>query len=145
MKRIFRIATLLTVVFLTLPAVSRADEAADKTAIQAVITAINDHQPTAPLLTTETANTPEELVHITELERLMDSSSAPMSEKLPPKLVARSIRFITQEIAILEAESIQLAAVSFRTIPVLFVMKKEGTSWRIASFRMLRPAQLLGL
>jgi hypothetical protein len=53
---------------------------------------------------------------------------------------SRPIVFIGPDLALAEGDfSYQDAAAATRTVPLLFVMKKEGNGWKIASLRELAP------
>ncbi len=55
-----------------------------------------------------------------------------------PRIVIQSVRFITPEIALVDAANTQYGStILVRRVPVLFVMKKEARDWRIASLRVL--------
>jgi len=65
-------------------------------------------------------------------------SSEPWSEMTSPRLTIRSIRFVTPDVALVNAASVQYGSnIPVRRIPVLFVLKKEGKDWRIAALRVL--------
>jgi len=52
--------------------------------------------------------------------------------------VIHSIRFVTPDAAIVDAANTQYGStILVWRIPVLLVMKKTGTDWRIASLRVL--------
>src|SRR5216684_2473608 len=53
----------------------------------------------------------------------------------PPRLVIRSVRFITTDVALVDAVSESRDGTPPRRVPVLLVMRREGTDWRIASVR----------
>ena len=117
-----------------------ADEAADRKAIKATVAALNT-LPTPPDLFTA------DFPNAAELERLRQTppdsrviiSRDPWGEatwypvsvgspELPSRFVTRSVRFINADAAIVGA--------SYRDIPVLFLMKRESTKWRIALLRV---------
>jgi hypothetical protein len=111
-----------------------ADEAAERTAIEGVIGALNDAQPgtsaRSSLFTADAEN---------ELDRRSQPSDRPWSEVTRPRLVIQAIRFVTPEVALVNAASTQYGSTTpVRRIPVLLVMKKEA-NWRIASLRLLAP------
>src|SRR5262245_58009001 len=48
-----------------------------------------------------------------------------------PRVVSAKIRFITPDVAIVdEATTVEGAVTLTRSVPLLFVMKKESTTWR---------------
>jgi hypothetical protein len=53
-----------------------------------------------------------------------------------PKITSGAIRFITADVAIVEGTWTS-DGVATRTVPLLFVMKREGDKWKIASIRAL--------
>lgn len=65
---------------------------------------------------------------------LLDEARRPWSEVSAPAIVSRSIRFITSDVAMVDAALTQ-TGVAPRSIPILFVMKREDASWKIASVR----------
>jgi hypothetical protein len=54
-----------------------------------------------------------------------------------PRIVGGAIRFITPDVALVEGGWIQQDSAGTQTIPLFFVMKKEGDNWKIASLRVL--------
>ena len=59
-------------------------------------------------------------------------------EMLNPKIVSGPIRFITADVALADGFCVyQEAGGGIERTPVLFVMKKDGAAWKIASFRVL--------
>jgi hypothetical protein len=120
-----------------------ADEATDRVAIEKVIAALNEPRSGAgakPLSTlfTSDADT-SELDRLSNINRrLLDVSNKPWSEMTAPRIVSKSIRFVTPEVALVDSANAQYGSVVLvESIPVLLVMKKQGTDWRIASLRVL--------
>jgi hypothetical protein len=69
--------------------------------------------------------------------RLAGNSGRVWTETTAPHMVVGSIRFITPEV-LADASNIRYGSIILvQRIPVLFVMKKEGADWRIASLRVL--------
>jgi len=59
-----------------------------------------------------------------------------------PRVVSGAIRFITPAVAIVDGASIIRGAVMLAPrVPLLFVMKKEDTEWRISAIRVLAGGQ----
>ena len=53
-----------------------------------------------------------------------------------PRVVSGTIRFITPEVAIVDGANLIRGAVTLaETVPLLFVLKKERTDWRISVVR----------
>jgi hypothetical protein len=115
-----------------------ADSDADRTAIQSVIATLNDHTaPTSTLFATDGADSAE-LGRLADLDRMLSRSAEPLSEVTAPKITVRSIRFITPDVALVDGINAQYGSVIVtKSVPVLLVMKKEGSNWRIASFRTI--------
>jgi hypothetical protein len=67
-------------------------------------------------------------------------ASLPVFEILNPRIVNGAIRFITPEVALTDGIwKYEDENGMTQTIPILFVMKKEGSNWKIASLRVLAP------
>jgi hypothetical protein len=119
-----------------------ADEGSERKAVEAVISALNGHgKQTAGLFTGGNSDNPAELAGISALDGMLAESQRPLSEVSAPKLAVRSIRFISPEVAMVDAEKVQFGSMILRrSIPMLFVMRKEGPDWRIASVRVTAPS-----
>jgi hypothetical protein len=115
-----------------------ADQASDLAAIESVIGALNE-----PNTATSTLFEPEstdELSRLGDLDRFFQPTDRPMSEVTTPRIVSQSIRFVTSDVALVDAAKTQYGSVLLvRSVPLLFVLKREGTSWRIAAVRILMP------
>ena len=60
------------------------------------------------------------------------------TELTNPRITGGKVpRFVTSDVALVEGSWTYQEAGSSQTIPLLFVMKKEGERWKIASVRML--------
>ena len=95
-----------------------ADVPADRTAIEHVI------------------NSPSTARLVSALFTAGDDSQ-PWSEVTPPYIAIQSIRFLTPEVALVDATSTQFGTmILVRRVPIWLVMKKEGTTWKIASLRL---------
>lgn len=118
-----------------------ANEAADRTAIAAAIAALNTSPTPASIFTADFPNA-------AELQRFREPaptltvviSREPWREatwystpRIPALFVTRSVAFTAPETAMVIA--------AYGNVPVLFVMKRESTNWRIASLRVLTEAQ----
>src|SRR2546430_9858013 len=119
-----------------------ADTTADRAAIERIVGAViaDQTRPGAKLSSTLfTADADSEFDRLLDLDRrLLELSKEPWSEVTGPRMVIQSIRFVTPEVALVNAANTHYGTMILaRRIPVLFVMKKEGTSWRIASLRVL--------
>jgi hypothetical protein len=68
----------------------------------------------------------------------------PLSEVTPPLIVIQSIRFLTPEIALVDAIGTQFGStILTRRVPVWLVMKKEGDDWKIASLKLPVPSDFV--
>jgi hypothetical protein len=113
-----------------------ADATTDRAAIERVVVAVmGDSKQVSSLFT---ADADSELKRLKELDRgMLNVSTRPWSEVMPPRMVVQSIRFITPDVALVDAADTQYGSVMLWRVPVLFVMRREGTDWRIASLRVL--------
>jgi hypothetical protein len=121
-----------------------ADEGTDRVAIEKAITALNGFvsDPGARLrsgLFTSDADGVDfdRLVNIHR--SLLDDSKEPWSEVRPPRIISKAIRFLTPDVAVVDGADAQSGSF-MRSIPLLFVMKKQGMNWRIATLRLLVEA-----
>jgi hypothetical protein len=126
-----------------------ADETTDRAAIEATVAALNI-SPSQPNLFTK------EFVNADELQRFLGQagteaatltiSHEPMGEAtlhlLPlRRFVTRSIAFISPDTSVVVAiHERQFEPAAWNRVPVLFVLRREGSGWRIASFRVLAEA-----
>ena len=127
---------------------SWAGEPADRIAIERVIAALNADQASAgqkPIADLFTADADNELNRLASLDRrLVPSSDRPWSEVTTPRIVVQHIRWITPDVALVDAANTQYGStILVRRVPMLLVVKKEGKDWRIASLRVL--VDLMGL
>ena len=143
-----------------------ADEASDRLAIGRVLAALNE-VPQRPGLFTADGDAASELERLREARPLRFQILTPVSASggvtvtishepwgeatlnfpgmgpLPPmvivhpRIVSRAIRFITPDVALADAAYVDEAGGA--ATPLLFVMKKEGDSWKIDSLRVLAP------
>jgi hypothetical protein len=125
-----------------------ADEAQDRAAIDKVIVTLNDPAHRAELFTKE-ADSGVDFSRLIGLH-LANSShivgvNETWTELTVPRVVSGSIRFITPDVAIVDGASTIEGAVTLpRNVPILFVMKKEGTLWRIDAVRVVRTRAVVG-
>jgi len=129
-----------------------ADEAADRAAIERAIAALNELPP-------RIAAVAESPVAAHELTALMNMASSPSPARptvvishepwgeatidfravdLPNRIVSRTIRFITPNVALVDADRTREDG-TFQDKPLLFVLKKVEDDWKIASARVLAP------
>jgi len=127
---------------LAFAALGWADERADRAAIQAVVEALAKDQAgggqkgTAGLFTDDADN---QLSRLSDLDRrLPQPGGEPWSEVTAPRLVVKAIRFITPDVALVDATYTQYGStIVVRRVPILLVMRKEAKGWRIASLRLM--------
>jgi hypothetical protein len=100
-----------------------ADVSADRAAIEEVVKSLSTANPVSVLFTADADS---------QLDRLKQSADGPWSEVFHPtsgrpSIAIQSIRFLTPEIALVDAASIQIGSVVLmRRVPVWLVMKKEA-------------------
>ena len=126
-----------------------ADEAQDRAAIDKAIAALNDPAQRAGLFTKD-ADSSVDLGRLLDLHRKNSSSRGfvigmdeTWTEMTVPRVVSGSIRFVTPDVAIVDGASTIRGAVTLApSVPLLFVMKREGKEWRIGAVRAGTPAQV---
>jgi len=140
-----------------------ADEAADRAAIDRAIASLNQQpQPTA-VFTEDSYSELDRLPDVTpRAVRILALSGGPMvtishepwgeaTLNLPataslaleitnPRIAGSATRFITTDVAVTDGAWTHTDGSGvIQTIPLLFVMRKEGDNWKIASVRVLTP------
>jgi hypothetical protein len=121
-----------------------ADEAGDRDAITKVIAAVNDPV-LRPRLFTKDVDTAVDFNRLIDLHLLCSSCAGDVigmnerwREMTVPRIVSSSIRFITPDVAMVDGASTIRGAVTLaESVPLLFVLKKEGAEWRINAVRRL--------
>jgi hypothetical protein len=109
-----------------------ADEAADRAAIGKLIATLNDRTAShAQLYTSDSGDSRQQIEQITDRRR-----EPPMSELSQPFLVLNAVRFITPDVALVDATSTQYGSLYARRLPVLLIMRKSQ-DWQIAVVRSL--------
>lgn len=110
-------------------------------AIDKVIDTLNeprgdpDSKPPSSVFTSDAD--PAELDRLSDMERRMAKiSGRPWSEATAPRIVRNSIRFVTADVVLVDAAIAQIGSLTARHDPVLFVLRKQGTDWRIVSLRL---------
>ena len=118
-----------------------ADEAGDRVAIEKAITALNGFvsdpraRPRSGLFTSDADGV--DFDRLVSIHRsLLDDSKEPWSEVRPPRIISKAIRFLSPDVAVVDGADAQPGSF-IRSIPLLFVMKKQGTDWRITTLRLL--------
>jgi hypothetical protein len=121
-----------------------ADETTDRAAIEATVVALNVSLSQPNIFTGDFTNADE-------LQRFVGQatltiSREPMGEAtiyLPPlkRFVTRSVTFISPDTSVVVAiYERQYQPTASPRVPVLFVLRHEGSDWHIASFRVLTEA-----
>jgi hypothetical protein len=123
---------------LLLGPVAWADATSDRAAVESVISRLNDAvTPVSTLLTADTVDDPAPLVQLVGQNRLRAANTQPFSEVSVPRIVVHSVRFITPEVALVDASNGQYGSNMVWSVPILFVMKRQGDDWRIAAYRII--------
>lgn len=122
-------------------AFARADERTDRVEIQGIIDALNNYVPdggqhqVSALFTSDADN---QLARLLGLDRGLVPANTPWSELTRPKIALQSIRFITPDVALVDAANSQYGStILVRRVPLLMVMKRESSGWRVASLRVM--------
>jgi hypothetical protein len=72
------------------------------------------------------------------LDQKLIPAGTPWSEVTKPRIALHSIRFITSDVALVDAANTQYGStILVRRVPVLLIMKRETSGWRIASVRVM--------
>jgi len=124
-----------------------ADEAADRAAIEAKLAALNISPSQPNLFTGDFADT-DKLQRFLGQAATLSISREPMGEAtiyLPPlkRFVTRSVTVISPDTSVVVAiHERQFKPADSTRVPVLFVLKPEGSDWHIASLRVLAEATI---
>jgi hypothetical protein len=137
-----------------------ADEAADRSAVEATISALNSSPSRLDLFTADFPDAAElQRFQQTALLRIPPEGTAirtqagtlvisrePMGEATwypglatPPAAIAVALRFVTRSVTFVSTDTAVVVATHGRE-SVVFVVKNESSNWRIASFRILSEA-----
>lgn len=118
------------------------DDTGDQAAVERLIAEFNAAPASrrAAFFTSD-ANGPRQLQQLSDLDREL-SGGRPWSEVSTPQIHCRSVRFITPDVALVDAENTQYGSVILvRRVPVLFVVRNEHGAWRIAALRIMDRAR----
>jgi hypothetical protein len=107
------------------------DEAADRAAIGKLIATLNDRTASHDQLYASDSGDSRR-----QLEQIPDARRGPMSELTPPFLVLNAVRFITPEVALVDAASTQYGSLYARRLPILLILRKSP-DWQIAAVRII--------
>lgn len=132
---------LASALFLT---IGLSADGGDRDAITKVIAALNDPVQ-RPRLLTKDVDTSVDFNRLIDLHLPCTSCAGVVigmnetwREMTVPRIVSSSIRFITPNVAIVDgASTIRRAVTLAESVPLLFVLKKEGAEWRINAVRRL--------
>jgi hypothetical protein len=120
---------ILVLFTLLLPAGARADEAADRAAIEKTIAALSD-----------AAAKPADVwaPGVDGAVERRKLSTGPMSEVFSGKISTQSIRFVTRRIAMVDASQTQFGStILSRSVPLVLMLKKVRKGWRISELRVV--------
>ncbi len=127
-----------------------ADEAQDRAAIDKVISGLNDPAQRSALFTKD-ADSAVDFDRLVDLHKRKFSPSGAIfgtddtwSQLTVPRVVSGNIHFIKPDVAMVDgASTIDGAITLARSVPLLFVMKKEAGAWRISAVRVLTPPMIV--
>jgi hypothetical protein len=120
-----------------------ADEAADRAAIDSVIDALNDPGRRASLFTKD-ADSTVDFDHLIYLHKRVSFIGGMGRNEAwviltKPRVISGPIRFVTPDVATVEGASTVPGAMTVEPrVPLLFVIKREGSAWRITTVRVTR-------
>lgn len=140
-----------------------ADESADRVAIERAISGLNEFRLAAPF--TQDSSALDELKRLPNVAPLKWRDLGPgckptvkishepwgeatigcqfetprTVEMLNPRISGGAVTFITPDVALSEGSWTYDNGSTQQTIPLFFVLKKEGAEWKIASLRILAP------
>lgn len=145
MKRILCLS-LLVAGWTLFPSYSRADEATDREAINRLIAGLSSFPQRAAFFTADAdgvdllraAPLPSVTIsHEPWGEARINFPSSPINTRFS---VSAAIRFITPDVALADGvRTYNDDSGAAQTTPLLFVMKREGDQWKIASVRITTP------
>lgn len=118
-----------------------ADEASDQAAIHQVLASLNDPpdapgaMPPASFFTADADSSDRD--RLANLKRRFAwNPKQPWSEVTAPQFTAQSIRFVTADVALVDAAVSQYGStIGVRRVPVLLLMRRDGVEWKIAAVR----------
>jgi hypothetical protein len=125
---------------LAAPWVLAADEAADRAAIDKLISAFKDARSQAngrvgDLLASDVDRTEFNRELATLNAGMVDPSKGVWTEVGPAAIVVRSVRFLTPDVALVDGASVQIGSVMTQRVPFLLIARRENTAWKIAVLR----------
>jgi hypothetical protein len=133
--------TILLIALLLAPVI-RADEAQERASIDHVIVALNNPEARGPLFTKD-ADCAVNFDRLLDLHIRSDWSpiaagiDEPWRAMTVPRIVSGPIRFRSSRVAVVEGASTIGGAVTFKpSVPLIFVLRKQGGQWRIQSVHL---------
>jgi hypothetical protein len=112
-----------------------ADEAADRTAINTLVASLNDRTASHDqLYTSDSGDSRMQLERLTGTRS--EPMSAPMSEVTRPFIALNAVRFITPDVALVDAAGAQYGSLYMRRVPVLLILRKSQ-AWQVAFVRII--------
>lgn len=130
----------LACLVLALAAFAHADERADRVAIERIVASLNERlRSGGPVGHLFTANADKELAALQDIDaRLHPSAKRPMSEVSEARIVVASIRFLTADVALVDAANTRHGStIGVSRVPLLVILMREPAGWRIASLRLM--------
>jgi len=103
-----------------------ADETSDRAAIEKVVIAFNHSDRRAAVLAKDADLDP----------RARDSGAEPWSEVSQRYFVSHGVRFVTPDVAVVDAGATQYGSLVARRTSAFFVMRREGAAWKIVWLRV---------
>jgi hypothetical protein len=121
---------------LLLATLAWADATTDRNAIEHIVAAVTTEEKPANLFTQD-ADSDLTKLKILDRQRVA-ASKAVWSELSMPVMTIESIRFLTADVALVNAANSQFGSTTLRQkIPVLVILLRQGNEWKIASLRLL--------
>ena len=107
-----------------------ADEASDRAAIEKVVIAFNHPEERAAVLAKDA-----------DIGLLAPGSGPePWSEISAPFFASRRVRLVTPDVAVVDARASQYGSMILkRTVPAIFVMRREADAWKVVLLRIGAP------
>ena len=113
-----------------LAACAWAEEASDRAAIEKVVIAFNHPEERAAVLARDADLGPLPPGYGPE----------PWSEISSPHFASHRVLFVTQDVAVVDASaSLYGTMILKRTVPAIFVMRREATGWKVVLLRIGAP------
>jgi hypothetical protein len=111
-----------------LASLCRADDAADRAAIEKIMPVLTRPEDRAAVIA-DSADVRAVLERIDSLA----TSAPPWSELRPPSITTEDIRFVTSDVALIDAHA---GREGMRTIRFIAVLRRDAGRWRIVAMRI---------